>query len=286
MEHSIFISVGLPIALFLIMVGMGLTLVPKDFNSVRRAPWPLGFGVASQLMVLPFIAYGLAALLDLSPTMTVGLVIIAACPGGTTSNLFVFLARGNLALSILLTVIASLLAIITLPFFVNNVVSLALSQTVVIRLPILQTMGALIVIVLVPVILGMWIRKIFPNFAIRSEKAMNLFGFLVLTGVIGAIVYEVGDGIVGMVKEAGLAVILLNLCGILYGLIVGRLCGLTHSDALTVAIELGIKNGALGLMVAMTLLGSTEIAIAPAVYSVSMFAIGMLVIIYGRRVKG
>lgn len=284
MEHSALISVGLPISLFLIMVGMGLTLTIKDFQQSTRAPWPLAFGIASQLVILPIIAYGLAQALDLDPAMTVGLVLIAACPGGTTSNLFTFLGRGNVALSILLTVIASLLAIITLPFFVNKVVSLAMSQTVRVNLPVLQTMGTLFVIVLVPVALGMWVRKLAPKFAAKSEKGMNIFGFVVLTGVIVALIMEAGDGIWGMLKQAGLAVALLNIIGLLYGLVIGRLCGLNHAQAFTVAIELGIKNGALALMVALSLLGSTAISVTPAVYSVFMFAFGLLMIGYGRMV--
>lgn len=282
MEHSALISIGLPISLFLIMVGMGLTLTLKDFKVAALAPWPLAFGVISQLAVLPFVAYAIALLLKLDPTMTVGLVLIAACPGGTTSNLFAFLGRGNVALSILLTVGASILAIVTLPYFVNMFMSKAMETTVVIRLPVLQTMATLFVIVLVPVAIGMWIRKLAPNFAIKSEKAMNVFGFLVLAGVIAALIFEAGEGIGGMLKQAGIAVALLNVLGILYGLLVGRLVGLNRDQAFTVAVELGIKNGALGLMVALSILGSTEISTAPAVYSVFMFIFGMMMIAYGR----
>lgn len=284
MEHSALISIGLPISLFLIMVGMGLTLTIKDFQHSTRAPWPLSFGVVSQLLVLPVVAYGIALLLKLDPAITVGLVLIASCPGGTTSNLFAFLGRGNVALSILLTVIASLLAIVTLPFFVNKAMSLAMETTVNISLPVGQTMITLFAIVLVPVALGMWIRKLAPNFAIKSEKGMNVFGFLVLFGVIVALVISAGDDIWNMAKQAGIAVAALNLAGILHGLIVGRLCGLKLEDALTVAVELGIKNGALGLMIALSLIGSKEVSVVPAVYSVTMFLFGLMLIAYGRAV--
>ena len=285
MEHSALISIGLPISLFLIMVGMGLTLTLKDFQQSTSAPWPLTFGIASQLLVLPVIAYGLAVLLKLDATTTVGLVLIAACPGGTTSNLFTFLGRGSVALSILLTVLASLLAIITLPFFVNKAMGLVMAQSINIRLPVLQTMLTLFAIVLVPVTLGMWIRKKAPGFAVKSEKGMNVFGFVVLAGVIVALVLEAGEGMVGMIKQAGVAVALLNITSILYGLVVGRLCGLNHAQAFTVAVELGIKNGALALMIALSLIGSAEISVVPAVYSVAMFAFGLLLIFYGRRVQ-
>lgn len=283
MEHSPLISIGLPISLFLIMVGMGLTLQLRDFKSAASAPWPLAFGIIAQVALLPLIAYLLAILLQLDAYMTVGLVLIAACPGGTTSNLFAFLGRGDVALSILLTVIASLVVIITLPFFVNWAMSQALETTTVIRLPVLKTMATLFAIVLVPVTIGMFIRKKAPNFATKSEKGMNIFGFIVLAGVIIALVVTAGDGIMGMIKEAGIAVVLLNISGILVGLIGGRLAGLNAKQAFTVAVELGIKNGALGLMVALSLLGSKEISTASAVYSVVMFIFGLLMIGYGRR---
>lgn len=282
MEHSPLISVGLPISLFLIMVGMGLTLQLRDFKKAALAPWPLTFGIVAQVSVLPILAFFLAQLLQLDANMTVGLVLIAACPGGTTSNLFAFLGRGDVALSILLTVIASLVVIVTLPFFVNWAMNEVLQQSVAIRLPVLQTMATLFAIVLVPVAIGMFVRKRAPNFAIKSEKGMNVFGFLVLAGVIAALIVNAGDGIIGMVKQAGLAVVLLNILGILIGLVVGRLCGLNPSQAFTVAVELGIKNGALGLMVALSLLGSKEMSVAAAVYSVVMFIFGVLMIGYGR----
>lgn len=282
MEHSPLISVGLPISLFLIMVGMGLTLQLRDFKKAALAPWPLTFGIIAQVSVLPILAFFLAQLLQLDANMTVGLVLIAACPGGTTSNLFAFLGRGDVALSILLTVIASLVVIVTLPFFVNWAMNEVLQKSVAIRLPVLQTMATLFAIVLVPVAIGMFVRKKAPNFAIKSEKGMNVFGFLVLAGVIAALIVNAGEGIIGMIKQAGLAVVLLNVLGILIGLVVGRLCGLNPSQAFTVAVELGIKNGALGLMVALSLLGSKEMSIAAAVYSIVMFIFGALMIGYGR----
>src|SRR5690554_54858 len=282
MEHSSLVSIGLPISLFLIMVGMGLTLRVSDFKTATLAPWPLTFGTLAQVAALPIIAYFVAQAMQLDPAMTVGLVLIAACPGGTTSNLFAFLGRGDVALSILLTVVASVVTIFTLPFFVNYTMSQVMDKTVSIVLPVLKTMGTLFAIVLVPTMIGMWIRKVSPNFAVKSEKGMSVFGFLVLAGVIAALMIEAGDGIFGMLKQAGIAVALLNVLGIVFGLGIGRLCGLNRSQAFTVAVELGIKNGTLALMVALSLLHSPEMSVAPAVYSVFMFLFGILMIFYGR----
>lgn len=285
MEHSALISVGLPISLFLIMVGMGLTLQLNDFKKATLAPWPLTFGTLAQVAALPIIAFFLAQALQLDATMTVGLVLIAACPGGTTSNLFAFLGRGDVALSILLTVVASIVTIVSLPFFVNLAMAQVMDQTVTIELPILKTMATLFVIVLVPTAIGMLIRNKYPELAAKSEKGMSAFGFLVLAGVIITLVVNAGEGMFGMLKQAGIAVALLNILGLFFGLLVGRMCGLNRSQAFTVAVELGIKNGTLALMVALALLESPEMSVAPAVYSVFMFMFGILMIFYGRLTR-
>lgn len=282
MENSLLVSIGLPISLFLIMIGMGLTLKVSDFKTATLEPWPLTFGTLAQVAILPIIAYFVAQALQLDAAMTVGLVLIAACPGGTTSNLFAFLGRGDVALSILLTVVASVVTIFTLPFFVNFTMSQVMDKTVSIELPVVKTMLTLFVIVLVPTMIGMWIKKISPSFAEKSEKATSFFGFLVLAAVIGALIVQAGDGIWDMLKQAGIAVVLLNILGLVFGLGVGRLCGLNRSQAFTVAVELGIKNGTLALMVALSLLHSPEMSVAPAVYSVFMFLFGILMIFYGR----
>lgn len=282
MESSALITIGLPISLFIIMVGMGLTLRLQDFKGAALAAWPLTFGTLMQVAALPIFAYCLAALLSLSPAMTVGLVLIAACPGGTTSNLFAFLGRGDVALSILLTVIASLVTIITLPFFVSYTMGAVLDASAMIELPVLRTIATLILIVLLPVMIGMVLRVKFPTLAEKAESGMSVFGFLVLMAVIIAIAVDAGSEIIPMLKEAGLAAALLNLGGIILGLAGGRLLGLTPAQAFTVAVELGIKNGALGVTVALTLLENTQMSVAAAVYSVFMFGFGLLMIAYGR----
>ena len=119
MDQASLVEIGLPAALFLIMVGMGLTLTPKDFREVLIAPRATVYGLVAQIVLLPLVGVGLAMTLDLSPALAVGLVIIAACPGGTTSNLFAFLGRGDVALSIVLTVAASLVTVVTLPMFTS-----------------------------------------------------------------------------------------------------------------------------------------------------------------------
>jgi BASS family bile acid:Na+ symporter len=154
-----FVSIGLPIGLFVIMVGIGLTLAVDDFRREAAAPRAALVGLAGQLMLMPALGFAVVALLDLPPEIAVGLIIAAACPGGSTSNLFAYLARANVALSIVLTVLASLLMIATLPVYAGIALrNRPLADDVVVTMPIADTVTLLLAIVLVPVTIGMVVK--------------------------------------------------------------------------------------------------------------------------------
>lgn len=282
MEQGLLTDVGLPLALFVIMIGMGMTLTPRDFHEVLVAPRATLFGMVAQLLCLPLIAFALAWALSLSPALSVGLVVIAACPGGTTSNLFAYLGRGDVALSIVLTVLASLVTIVTLPLFVELALERWHDSARVVELPVRKTVVALLAIVLVPVAIGMTIRRYAEGFAQRSERFVSVFGFVVLVVVVAAILASLGERTLALVKAGGAAAALLNIAGLLLGLVGGRLVGLSPRQAFTVAIELGIKNGTLGLLVTLTLLHSSEMSVPAAVYGVMMFFFGALMILWAR----
>lgn len=284
MESGPLISIGLPISLFIIMVGIGMTLTLRDFHQLTVNPRGMIVGSITQILLMPVVAFALAELLGLSPAIAVGLVIIAACPGGTTSNLFVLLARGNVALSILLTVSASLITIVSLPFFTNYALELYFGAATEIVLPVDKTIMMLVGVVLLPVSLGMLVRTRSPALAIRAEKLVSLFGGVVLALLIGGLLYGARDRIGELLAQAGLAALLLNLGGIAIGMVSSRLAGLSQRESLAVAVELGIKNGTIALMVALTLLESSDMSIPAAVYGVLMFPIGFLLVSYGRRV--
>lgn len=286
MEQGLLIQIGLPIALFIIMIGMGMTLALGDFRKILIYPRGTVVGTVAQILLMPLIAFALASFLRLPGPIAVGLVIVAACPGGTTSNLFAFLARGNVALSIVLTVLASLLTILTLPLFTNMSLQLYMDTSEQLSLPVLKTIATLVVIILIPVSIGMWLRVKAPGAVKRAEGVVSLFGMLVLAGLIVALVIDVGDQLGPLLRAAGPAVIALNLCGIALGFISSRLFGISPGDALTIAIELGIKNGTLGLLITLTLLDSSEMSTPSAVYSLVMFAFGVLLIGYGRLMRG
>ncbi len=284
MEASPLISAGLPIALFIIMTGIGMTLALRDFRQVAVYPRGMVVGTLAQILLMPLVAFLLATLLVLDPAIAVGLVIIAACPGGTTSNLFVLLARGNIALSIVLTVIASLVTILTLPLFTNIALQAYLGEEQDIVLPVWKTVAMLIGIVLLPVAMGMTIRSRAPALARRAEGFVSVFGALVLAALIVVLVYGVRDQFWSLLEQAGPATLLLNLAGIFLGLVAGRVTGLTQRESLAVAVELGVKNSTIGLMVTLTLLESSTMSVPAAVYGVLMFPIGFALAMYGRRV--
>jgi len=283
-ESSPLISAGLPVALFIIMIGIGMTLTARDFRQVAVYPRGIVVGTIAQIFLMPLAAFALAHLFSVSPAIAVGLVIIAACPGGTTSNLFVLLARGNIALSIVLTVTASLITILTLPLFANLALQHFMGTEENISLPVGRTIGMLVGIVLFPVAIGMVVRTRKPELARKAESVVSIFGGVVLAVLIVALLFGVRDQIWDLLKQAGPSTIMLNVVGIALGLLAGRMAGLTQRESLAVAVELGVKNGTIGLMVTLTLLESSAMSIPAAVYGVLMFPIGFLLAMYGRSI--
>lgn len=284
MESSPLISAGLPVALFIIMIGIGMTLTIRDFRLVAVYPKGLIIGTFAQIFLMPLIAFALASMLSLAPAIAVGLVIIAACPGGTTSNLFVLLSRGNIALSIVLTVSASLITIVTLPLFSNFALQFYSGESESFTLPVGRTVGMLVGIVLFPVAVGMLVRTRFPELARRAENAVSIFGGLVLAALVVGLLWGTRDQLWSLLSQAGPATILLNVSGIALGLVAGRMGGLSQRESMAVAVELGIKNSTIALLVTLTLLESSTMSIPAAVYGVLMFPIGFLLAAYGRKV--
>lgn len=284
MEQSPLISIGLPVALFIIMMGIGLTLTAADFHREARQPRGVVVGTLAQLALMPALGFAVAFLLGLDPVIAVGVVIVAACPGGSTSNLIAYLARANVALSIVLTVLASVAAIATLPLYVNLALAWQpIDAEAAVRMPVGPTVALLVGIILVPVSLGMLVRRRAPERAASLEKAVSVFGGLVLLLLIGAIVYSVRDRFWALMGEAGPASILLNLGGIAVGWAAAAATGLSARDRLTTGIELGVKNTTIGMLVAVTIIGSEAMAVPSAVYGLLMYGSGFALVTMGQR---
>ncbi|MCT1711250.1 bile acid:sodium symporter [Dietzia cinnamea] len=284
MDQSPLIDVGLPIALAIIMVGIGLSLTREDFAVQARSPRATIVGLVGQLVLVPLVGVGVALLFDLTPMLALGVVLVAATPGGATSNLITYLARGNVALSVILTAITSVAVILTLPLWfdlgVRFIPGAADSE---VSVPLAQTFGLLLGVILIPVAIGMVLRAKAPSLAARIERFVGVVGLVVLVALIVGIVLGERDRIVDLVATVGPAVIVLNIAFIVLGGLLAWVCRLGRAEQIAVAVEFGIKNTTLTMLIAFTVIGDEEVGLAAAVYSIVMYATSFLVVFAGRR---
>ncbi|KGF15339.1 bile acid:sodium symporter family protein [Corynebacterium freneyi] len=284
MQDSPVIAIGLPVALAVIMVGIGLSLTLADFREQARTPRATIIGTLGQVFLVPAIGIAVALVMDLPPIMALGLVLVAACPGGSTSNLVTYLARGNVALSIILTVVASLVIIVTLPGWLDVAGRILPGATELsVSVPLGQTFGLLIGIILIPVAIGMVIRAKKPELAAKLERGMSAFGALVLLLAIGAVAVDLGGEIIDMTIATGPAVLVFNIAVILVGGALAWIARVDRASQLALAVEYGIKNSTLGLVIALTVVRDEEFAVPAAVYSIVMYLTAIAVIAIGRR---
>jgi bile acid:Na+ symporter, BASS family len=264
-------TVLLPAALAVVMLGLGLSLTPGDFARVGRQPKAVVIALLLQLLVLPAICFGLVLAFDLPPVLAVGMLLLAASPGGTTANLFSHLFRGDVALNISLTAVNSLIAVATLPVITNLAIEwfdpadagslgLQFGKTV-----------QVFAIVLVPVAVGMLVRQRSPEFADRMDKPVRIVSAVVLALVIVGTMVAERDNITGYLREIGLPAALFCALSLTIGLLVPRALGVTEKQAVASAFEIGIHNSTLAIAVAVSVLGSVELAVPAAVYGVLMF---------------
>ena len=282
MEGNALISIGLPVALFIIMIGMGLSLTPADFRRVGEQPRGVVVGTLGQLILIPALGFLVAWAVGGGP-LAAGLVLVAACPGGTTSNLICYLARSNLALSITLTVISSFATIFTIPPLVNLALEMFTGEGEIIRLPFMKTLITMTVIVLIPTAIGMVLRHWKPDLAARSEGMISKFSALVLLAIVIGIVVAEWERLPGWIAQALVPALLLNLAALGTAYVIAKGAALEFADRLTVVIELGLKNTTIGMLVALSLIGSVELAIPAAIYGIAMYASAFALVTYGRR---
>ena len=274
----------LGISLMIIMWGMGLSLTIKDFQRVFQFPKAALVGLTNQMILLPLIGYSLVKIFPINPEIGVGVMILAACPGGATSNLITHLARGDTALSVTLTAFSSFISVITIPFVVNFAMVSLIQEGTIVKLDVLESIRNIFMVVIIPVILGMIVHRYFPNFSQRMGKPVRIASLAILFLIIIGIVIKEKSNIVGYFAQAGLIALALNLISMLVGFYSARFFKLSNSQATSISIESGIQNGTLALGVAIGLLGNTTFAIAPAVYSLIMFFSGGFMIYYGAKI--
>jgi BASS family bile acid:Na+ symporter len=283
MQSSLLTSLLLPLALAFVMLGMGLSLVPDDFKRILRDPLAVTLGSLCQIVLLPLIGALIALLIPMQAELAVGLIVLAACPGGPSSNLITYLARGDVALSVTLTAVSSVVTVLTIPLLTNLALSHFLGQSAAFALPIGPTMLQILLITLLPISLGMLIRHRFPSTARRLERHMSRLASGLLALIIALLLLREGDKLPGFLAQVGVAVLLLNLLAMLSGFLASGLFRLPITQRLCIAIEVGIQNGTLAIAITAGLLKNNEMAIPAAVYSLLMYLTGFAAILYGRR---
>jgi len=282
MTSSIFSQLVLPISLFVIMFGMGLSLKPIDFARVAKFPKAVVIGLVGQMVLLPLIGFAIALWLLEQPALAVGLILLAACPGGTTSNLITHQARGDLALSVTLTAITSVLTIITIPLVVSLAMLQFYEQNTAVALPVGQMMATLFVITLLPISLGMLVRKGFDELAQRLEPKISAFGALFFAVLIVIILYQQGAALKTQITDAGPAVLVLNIVMMGLGYCSAKMFRLNSAQCTSITVEVGIQNSTLAILIASSVLMNSAMAVPAAMYSLAMYLTGVSLIIWRR----
>ena len=270
MESSIVTTLLLPVALGIVMLGLGLSLTVADFARVVRYPKAVLIGLFIQTVVLVAGAYVIARLAALPPELAVGLMLLAASPGGATANIYSHLAHGDVALNITLTAINSLLALVTLPLIVDAALVHFLGQDQYVPPPTRKVIEVAAIIVL-PVLIGMALRAGLPKVAAALEKPIRLFAVLVLVAVIGAAIVAEWERLPGFIAAVGAACLAFNLLSMAIGYGLPRWLDLPRSQAIAISMEIGIHNGTLAIFIALTVLQNATLSVPAAVYSVIMF---------------
>ena len=268
-------QIFLPISLAIIMFGMGLSLVKDDFVRLFTHPKAVLVGLCNQLLFLPLFGFAIVLLFDLNPSMAIGVMILSVCPGGPTSNLITQVSRGNIGLSVTLTALASLITVFTIPILLSKAIAYFTGDTdVVIQLPILETMLQILVITVIPISIGMMIRKRREAFALFMEKPMRTASTVLFVIIFLIIIIANKDNLTQAFKEVGLPTLLLNLSTMGLGFLSAKLFGITGKSQISITIESGIQNGTLAFVIATTMLNNLEMGLPTGAYSIWMFITG------------
>jgi len=260
----------MPIALGIIMLGLGLSLTISDFTRVIKFPKAVLVGLICQMMFLPVICFFVAKYMGLPPELAVGLMLLAASPGGATANLYSHLSNGDVALNITLTAVNSVLTLFTLPFIVNFSLDYFMNDGQYIPVQFKKIIEVFM-IVLVPVTIGMLINKKSPSLSQKLSKPVKIASALLLILVIGLTLLKEKANLLGYFQQVGIAALIFNLLSMVMGYFVPRLLQLTKKQAIAIGMEIGIHNGTLAIFIALNVLGNSVMSVPAAVYSLIMF---------------
>ncbi len=267
-------TVGLPIALAIIMFGLGLGLSVGDFRRIAQHPKAAVVALGCQLVLLPLLCFGLVVLFDLPPLLGIGMMLLAASPGGTTANLFSHLFRGDVALNISLTAVNTVIAIGTLPLITNAAIAY-FDQSDSVSMPLAEVVKVF-VLILVPVGIGMLVKARKPDFAARADKPVRIGSAAILAILVLGILLDQRENLGDYLADVGLVAALFCGTSLVTGYLIPKAAGVVEAQAIASSMEIGVHNGTLAIFVAVEVLDSTEISVPAAVYSLLMFPLAAL----------
>jgi len=282
----LFQTIIIPFGLFLVMMGLGLTLSVDDILRVIIMPKAVLTGLVGQLVLLPLVAFGLAFLLNPAPVIAIGLILLAACPGGITSNAYVFASRGDIALSVTLTTVASLFTVVTMPLLAWLALSTFAGESEMLEVPVGNMMRSLAQMTVLPIAIGMSIRKFKPVFAEKMVEPVRKMAIAILIMVIITNTYFSIDTLKQYFLQAGMVALILNVTCMTMGYGLTRLAKLNVDQTISITYEVGLQNLSLALVLANTLLGVPDYAAVTLIYGFFMKFTALSFMAYARKLKG
>lgn len=273
----------LPLALAFIMFSLGLTLLVDDFRRVIARPKAMLLGLIGQMLLVPALALAVTIALQLPAEMAVGLMILAACPGGVSSGLLTHLARGDTALSISLTAVTSVAAVLTVPLIVDFSMQHFMQTAVQVDFPLLKMVRGVFLLTTVPVLLGMAIKAWRPVLALRLERPAGRLATLLFVLIVLATFASQRQILVDNLQNVGPAALLLNVLVIAAGFSIAALGGLARRDRIAIATECGLQNAGLGIFIAAGVLHSPAMTVPSVVYALLMNAGAIVFVMLMRR---
>jgi len=283
MKLELFVQIGLPVSLGLIMLSMGMMLRTADFQQVAKHPKAFFVGLSAQMILVPLLALLLLQVFKLPPLLAVGLLILSFSPGGTTSNLFSYMAKGDVALSIALTTAASFITPFSIPLLTELAISMQMGENQNIVIPVGLTMKRLFVVTLLPVIIGMLWRLFKPNLADKLQPFIHRLSVVLFLSVIISMIISQWDKMPEFLNQVGIIVTIMIILAMFSGYYIARLTRLGTQQVKTLSIEVGMQNGGMALIVTQGVLQNPTMSIVPVIYGLIMLIPVILFVLASRR---
>ena len=283
MELETFIQIGLPISLALIMLSMGIMLKTSDFQHIIKYPKAFFLGLSAQMLLVPLLALLLLQIFPLPPLLAIGLLILSFSPGGTTSNLFSYLAKGDVTLSIALTTVASIITPFSIPFLTELAINIQLGESKDIVVPVGLTMKRLFIVTLLPVAIGMLWRIFKPILADKIQPIIHRISIVLFLMVIISMIISQWSKIPLFLNQVGVIITVMIILAMLIGYFIAKLTKLDSKKVKTLSIEVGMQNGGMALIVTQGVLHNNTMSIVPVLYGLIMLIPVLFFVWFSRR---